>query len=124
MGEEAAGNTVVEEEEEKGNDGVCWVDVVAGRRGDDKVSVAATIVVESLDGRRRRIMTDSTRPSSVDDEIPVQFFSSHSGPGFRLDSDGWITSVGIRSFGRIGSGRCSGGSVLCSLSTSQLKFFF
>ena len=118
LGEEAVGSAV-EEEEERGNDGVCWV---AGRR-DDKVSVAA--VVESLDDRRRRIIIDSTRPSLTDDDIPVRPFSSHSGSGFTLGSDdGWITSVGIRSFGRIGSGRCNGGSVLCSSFSSKLVCFF
>jgi len=118
LGEEAVGSAV-EEEEERGNDGVCWV---AGRR-DDKVSVAA--VVESLDDRRRRIIIDSTRPSLTDDDIPVRPFSSHSGSGFTLGSDdGWITSVGIRSFGRIGSGRCNAGSVLCSSFSSKLVFFF
>jgi len=117
LGEEAVGGTV---EEERDDDGVCWASVVVGRRGDDKVSVAAA-VVESLDGRRRRIMIESTRPSSTDDDIPVQPFSSHSGPGFTLDSDDdWIASVGIRSFRRIGSGRCNGGSVLCSSFSSKL----
>jgi len=94
-----------------------------GRRGEDKASAAT--VVESLDGRRRRTMIDSTRSSSTDVDIPVQPFSSQSDPGFTLDSDdGWIASVGIRSFGRIGSGRCSGGSVLCSLFSSNFYFIF
>lgn len=108
-------------EEERGN-GVLSIGVV-GRRVDtggdegggvdNEVSVESFNVLEHLPSTCESSRIDSLGPSA--DETPVQpsLSTMESDPGFESDSDCCIMSVGTGSFGRTGSGRCCGGSVLC-----------